>query len=183
MTEYNFKELKEGQKFTEDNGTTKLIITKNSAYDDYRLFDFKTSSGDSLASLAWIGVKLSTGDKILQPAIVTNMAGVTTYLSYDGRANYIGGSGSDLITMPSDGETYKISPPKPYYFNNDNPLVPNPNYSLNYNNKSIEMRNISIFKGDYSQGVMIELRASLEGSFYSTESGYVVIMLKVNTIK
>lgn len=162
-------------------GNVKITVDKNSIYDDYLLFNFKTSTGYPLASLAWMGTSLSTGGKIFQPAIVTNIPGVTTYLSYSGCANYIGGS--DIISMPSDGSKYTISPPKPYYFKNDDLLTHNPTYALDQNNKSIEMKNISLFTEDYSQGAMIKLRASMEGSIDGvSDDGCVVILLTINTI-
>lgn len=163
-------------------GNVKITIDKNSIYSDYKLFEFKTSTGDPLASLAWMGTSLSTGDIIFQPAIATNIPGLDILLSYDGYANYI--DGSELITMPSDGKTYTISPPKPYYFNNGDPLVFDPTYSLNKNNNSIGMHNISLFKSDHSQGVMIGMRASTEGSVTGpSDDGLVVIFLNIKTIK
>lgn len=164
-----------------EDGSQTITITKSSVNDDYRLFDFRTYGGDPLASLIWMGKALSDGEQIFQPAIVTNVSGETINLSYDGYANNIGGS--DLITMPSDGSKYEISPPKPYYFNNIDPAVYNPAHSLLLNNQSIKMMNVSIFKGDYLQGVMVELRASMEGSISGVnDNGYVVINLKIITI-
>ena len=166
---------------TLDDGTTNIIITKDSIYDDHAIFNFRLSTGEIIADLAWMGASLKTGMRIFQPAIVTNQTAYKISLSYDGRANYI--KGSDEIVMPSDGSTYTIAPPTLYYFNNNNPLLPNPEYELSDNNKSLYLRNISIFKEDRSQGVMVSLRASMEGSVIDPpNTGFVIISIKVETI-
>ena len=166
---------------TETEGVIKIIINKNSIYDDYLLYNFRLSTGEVIAALSWMGASLKTGVRIFQPALITNRTDYKVSLSYDGVANYI--RCSDTIVMPSDGSTYIMSPPTQNYFNNNNPLVPNPDYELSDNNKSIYLQNISIFKEDRSQGIIINLRASMQGSVLEPpNSGIVIVNFTVDTI-
>lgn len=161
-------------------GNIKITITKNSVYSSYKLFDVRFSDGTYLASVIWMGSSLSTGEKILQPAIVTNRT-ETTYLSYDGRANFI--DDSELIVMPENGSQFSIEAGVAYYFRNSNPKVPNSKYYLGYNNKSIRMNNISIFNSDFSRGAMLDFRASMEGSFSDpSKKGYIVVLATIDEI-
>ena len=163
-----------------NSGSFKDIITINSVYDAYKLFDLSTSDGKYLASIAWIGTSVSSGEKVMQPAIITNNPG-DTYLAYDGRANYL--DGSDLIIMPSHGSIYPMESGRLYYFSDNTPEIPNSKYALMYNNTSIRMNNISIFNGDFSKGIMMDFRSSMEGTFSDgAKNGYVVVLATIDSI-
>ena len=182
MKDREFKELPEEFKTVLEDGTgpMKFVIQESMADETFELTPLYLSTGQEIASLCWVGKSIQAPGTIYQPCILTKEEGAK-YLSYDGRVNYSGDS--DLITMPSIGSLYPISQMNEYYFNDDNPLLPQKRYGLTSNNKSIRMNNISIFKEDYSKGVMMDLRASMEGVF-STEgkSGWVVILAAVDTI-
>lgn len=182
MTDYKFKELPEEFKTTGDvgNGPMKFVIQESMVYETFMLAPLYLSTGEYIASLCWVGDSQEGTGTINQPCIITHEDD-TKYLSYDGRINYAGGS--DSVIIPNVGATYPITQRKEYYFNRDNPLIPDKKYSLLSNNASIRLNNISIFNQDYSKGVMLDLRASMEGVFSTNpKEGWIVILAAVDEI-
>ncbi|WP_299079125.1 hypothetical protein [uncultured Paraglaciecola sp.] len=162
------------------NGHKKIVVTQDSVHENRRLFDVYYSDDNYAASFLWIGSGIEDGSKIMQPAIATNNP-ETKYLAYDGQVNHI--DGSSQILMPSNGNPYPIEQNQAYFFRGSNPETPVQSYGLQFNNMSIRLNNISIFNENFSKGVMLDFRASMEGVFSDeTKSGYIVVLASVDTI-
>lgn len=86
----------------------------------------------------------------------------------------------DSVLMPYDGSIITMIPDAFHYFNARNILEPNLNYSLDVNNTSIILNNISIYNKDHTKGTMINLRAGFDGSLKDEESGGRVNILFVS---
>ena len=169
-----------------ENTHQKIVFTYSAVNDSRRLFDVHYSDGSYCASITWMGKTVSAGQQVWQPGIMTNNVD-TKYLSFDGQNNFTGGN--EQIVWPSNGSEYEITTGRFYYFNNSNPEKFDTTYSLLKNNNSIRMNNISIFNKDYTKGVMMDLRASLEGAVQDCSepnkpvTGYIVVLASIDTIE
>lgn len=156
------------------DGGQKITIPKDEVNNDRTLFDVHYSDGVCAASVIWVG------GEVKQPAIIT-INKDTKYLAFEGQANFVGGF--QTLIMPNDGDLYEIKQNTRYFFKNTFPETPEGAYSLQFNNKSIRMNNISVINTDCSKEVMFDFRASMEGTFSDeTKNGYVVVLAAIDPI-
>ena len=114
-----------------------------------------------IATLGWVGI-------VRQPAIWFDGTQETYddyYISYEGYANYMDGTTVDQkhLAVPRNGEVLKMKDNTRYFFNSHDSVTPNKSYSLDKNNTSIVMNNVSIYNKAHDTGIMINLRASFDG--------------------
>lgn len=156
-----------------DSSHYEVIINKDLISNSYTLFPLTTSDGETLAYVVWVG-----GD-VMQPAI-RSRDGVTFSLSFDGTAYNIGTILS--LHYPDYGEIKNCSPDIDYFFSNSDIENPTSQLSINKNNASFRIDNASIFKQDYSKGVMLNMRCSFEGSLEGEQNGQAIILATYDPI-
>ena len=171
-----------------------FIINKNDIDVDQTLFDIIHPTHGQMATLGWIGIDSRNYEKIRQPVIWSypiNEVSSAPHLSYEGYANYMPKYFSssfkhiatEHIVMPNDGTVFRMESNRRYFFNSYDAIVADSKYSLDSNNVSIIMNNISIYNQTYSIGCMINLRASFDGLLQdSFIDGNVIILCNVDYI-
>ena len=118
--------------------------------DDYCILrEMHHSTLGYVATLGWIGEELVSGNKVRQPAILIDRNREETeeyYISYEGYANYMDYQITQShLVVPRNGVVLKMKEGVYYFFNSHDSISPNLNYSLDSNNASIIMNNISIY--------------------------------------
>ncbi len=73
------------------NGKVKMVVREEHRNENKVIKKLYLSDGTLIASIVWMGTHVNTGEKLLQPAIIGNEV-TKSYISFDGRANFIGGS-------------------------------------------------------------------------------------------
>jgi hypothetical protein len=147
------------------------IIINKSQIDNVGLIDeIHHREMGHIADLVWVG-RLNNSN-LRQLAIIPKSKDEELTLSYEGFCVYKEKSYSngvvflrkDEMTMPFDGSIITMAPDTFHYFNSRGVLDPNLNYSLDVNNTSIILNNISIYNKKHTKGSMINLRASFDGA-------------------
>lgn len=151
----------------------RIVISKHDIDKVGLLHQIEHSEMGHIADLIWVG--RYNNSNLRQLALIPKHQEHVLSLSYDGFCVYKEKSYSDgvvflrkdAILMPYDGSIFIMNPDSFHYFNQRSPLNPNLNYSLDVNNTSIVLNNISIYNEDYTKGSMINLRASFDGRLNS----------------
>lgn len=159
----------------------KVRIEKNNIDDTFAIRELEHPELEYIATLGWVGEST-----IRQPAIWVDRPreGEEYYISYEGYANYMDYQITQAhLVVPRNGIVMKMKDNMRYFFNSDDSVTPNQKYSLDSNNTSIIMNNISIYNKAHTKGIMINLRASFDGLINDAEiGGSVNILCSVDSI-